>query len=159
MNMERAIAIDLGASSGRIIIIELENGQLSMKTVHRFENRPLHTGDGLRWDLSLLIEEIDRGLAEIDFQDGDSISVDTWGVDYVLVDNDDKIICQPFCYSDHFFICSALSQRLLLQKRPDLGERHCVYLFICHVLFSSLLISNPVIPVILLSISDNVRHS
>ena len=100
MNMERAIAIDLGASSGRIIIIELENGQLSMKTVHRFENRPLHTGDGLRWDLSLLIEEIGRGLAEIDFQDGDSISVDTWGVDYVLVDNDDKIICQPFCYRD-----------------------------------------------------------
>lgn len=100
MSMARAIAIDLGASSGRIITVELANERFSMETVHRFENRPLNTGDGLRWDLSMIADEIDKGLAEIEFREGDSISVDTWGVDYVLVDNAGKIIYQPFCYRD-----------------------------------------------------------
>ena len=100
MSMARAVAIDLGASSGRVIIVTLEDGRLSLETVHRFENRPLATGDGLMWDLSRLTEEIDRGLAQIDFQQSDSISVDTWGVDYVLVDDHDRVISQPFCYRD-----------------------------------------------------------
>ena len=100
MSMARAVAIDLGASSGRVIIVTLEDGRLSLETVHRFENRPLATGDGLMWDLSRLTEEIDRGLAQIDFQQSDSISVDTWGVDYVLVDDHDRVMSQPFCYRD-----------------------------------------------------------
>ena len=98
-NMKKAIAIDLGASSGRVISITLSEGTLSLDVIHRFDNY-LIEGDTLRWNLDRIEKEIGAGLEKISFCAGDSISVDTWGVDYVLLDADGSILDTPFCYRD-----------------------------------------------------------
>ena len=97
--MARAIAIDLGASSGRVMLITLSDGNIELETIHRFSNHIIDM-EGLHWDLPYLRNEIQKGLDMIAFQDGDSISVDTWGVDYVLLDDDGNIVSEPFCYRD-----------------------------------------------------------
>lgn len=98
--MSRAIAIDLGGSSGRVIAITLCDGKLSFESIHRFDNRILSTEEGDKWDIDYLLEGIKEGLGKIEFEKGDSISVDTWGVDYVLLDKDGKRVSDPFCYRD-----------------------------------------------------------
>lgn len=97
------LAIDLGASSGRVIAAELRGDQIQLHDVHRFENSPIPIGRRLHWNLLQLWQEIERGLTLAAEQYPNriaSIGVDTWGVDYVLLDRNEDIVGPAFCYRD-----------------------------------------------------------
>ncbi len=96
------LAIDIGASSGRHIVAERKNGEIVMKEVYRFKNEPVKTDKGLTWDLIHLLNEVVNGLKAA-YDKGltpTSIGIDTWGVDYVLLDKEDNPILPMFCYRD-----------------------------------------------------------
>lgn len=97
------IAVDLGASSGRVIAAELKSDRIQLTDVHRFENSPVHFGNRLHWNLHGLWQQIEHGLSHACKQYGDriaSIGVDTWGVDYVLLDRNQDLVGPGFCYRD-----------------------------------------------------------
>ncbi len=107
MNTEQegiCLAIDLGAESGRVVAGTLEGGALELKVVHRFPNGPVETGSGLRWNFTELYKQILHGLKLAGEQWGDrvvSIGVDTWGVDYGLVDTEGNLLAEPHHYRDN----------------------------------------------------------
>lgn len=96
------LAFDLGAESGRAILGRLDGERLRLTEVHRFPNRPLVSADGLHWDTQSLFEEVKRGLALCCEQYGPpaSIGVDTWGIDFALLDGEGQLLFEPFHYRD-----------------------------------------------------------
>ena len=96
------LAIDLGASSGRHILGRVENGKLITEDVYRFDNGYVEKNGTLCWDTEKLFNEILRGL-EVCKELGkepETVSVDTWGVDYALLDKDNHLIGDVVCYRD-----------------------------------------------------------
>lgn len=97
------LAVDLGAESGRVIAGTLRDDGLRMEEVHRFPNGGVRAGRHLHWDVLRLFAEIKAGLriARKSYGDVfDSIGVDTWGVDFALLDRDGALIGNPVCYRD-----------------------------------------------------------
>ncbi len=99
----KSLAIDLGASSGRVMLGELAEGVLTLEELHRFANTPVELPTGLYWDTLRLFHEIRRGLAiagrERKLQI-DAIGVDTWGVDFALLGEDGALVDNPRHYRD-----------------------------------------------------------
>jgi rhamnulokinase len=95
-------AVDLGASSGRVVLGHVGPGFLSLSEVHRFANQPLSLRDGLHWDAAALFRQIQDGLRSAGRQHDDIISVgiDTWAVDYGLLDAEGRLIANPWHYRD-----------------------------------------------------------
>ncbi len=99
----RFIAIDLGAESGRCIVTLLRDQKVEMHEVHRFETHSVRQGNELHWDISAIYESILSGLMKAGKSFGaafDGIGVDTWGVDYVLLDDEGVILNHPYHYRD-----------------------------------------------------------
>jgi len=96
------LAFDLGAESGRAILGRYDGNRLSLTEVHRFGNGPVRAPDGLHWDAQRLFGEIKRGLALYRQRYGSpaSIGIDTWGVDFALLDRRGVLLGQPFHYRD-----------------------------------------------------------
>lgn len=96
------LAIDIGASSGRHIAAWREDGELKMKEVYRFSNLPDERDGHLVWDLDRLCREVVSGLRACKEQGivPDSVGIDTWAVDYVLLDDQDQPILPLYCYRD-----------------------------------------------------------
>ncbi len=96
------LAIDIGASSGRHIAAWREDGKIVMKEVYRFPNSPDKKDGSLIWDIERLSREVVNGLKACKHAGitPDSIGIDTWGVDYVLLDKDDKPVFPVYCYRD-----------------------------------------------------------
>ena len=97
------LAIDIGAESGRVIAGIWSGRKISLEEVHRFPNGGLLLNDSLRWDVVRLWGEIQEGLALAAKRYGKSIvsvGADTWGVDYVLLNQEEEMLGQPFCYRD-----------------------------------------------------------
>lgn len=96
------LAIDIGASSGRHIAAWRENGALKMKEVYRFSNLPEEQDGHLVWNLERLCREVVSGLIACKEQGlvPDSVGIDTWAVDYVLLDGADAPILPLYCYRD-----------------------------------------------------------
>ncbi|MFN8472590.1 MAG: FGGY-family carbohydrate kinase [Anaerolineae bacterium] len=97
------LAFDLGATSGRAVLGRFDDDRLSLEEVHRFPNGPVCVGDSLFWDILRLWDEMQRGLALAAARAGDSlvsIGVDTWGVDFGLLAEDDTLLGNPYCYRD-----------------------------------------------------------
>lgn len=94
------IAVDIGASSGRLISSHFENGKLELQEIHRFKNQMYVKANHYYWDIDALFEEILSGLAKINFP-YDSIGIDTWAVDYVLIDENGERLSDVFAYRDH----------------------------------------------------------
>ena len=96
-------AVDLGAESGRVIAGELRDDRLSLTEVHRFPNGPVHLAEGLRWDVLRLWSEICSGL-ERAAREADGvirgIAVDSWGVDFALLDRTGALLGNPAHYRD-----------------------------------------------------------
>ena len=90
-------AIDLGASSGRVVCGRLRDGVMALEECHRFANRPVRLPDGLRWNLLHLFTEAVGALRGRSFA---GVGVDTWGVDYALLDAKRRVIGLPFHYRD-----------------------------------------------------------
>ena len=93
-----SLAVDIGAESGRVVSGELVKGKLVMEEVIRFPNTPNRQGDSLRWDIQGLIRNVHEGIASQ--ANVRSVGVDTWGVDYVLLDGDHNLVEQPYHYRD-----------------------------------------------------------
>ena len=95
----RRVAVDLGASSGRVAVGELVDGRLEYQIVHRFENSPTTTANGLVWDIDRLYAEVVQGLM-IAGKSGEvaSVGVDSWAVDYGLISDDGDIMADVYCY-------------------------------------------------------------
>jgi rhamnulokinase len=91
-------AVDLGATSGRVFAGGLGDGRVELRELHRFENRPVRLPDGLRWNLLHLFTEALAGLRAAGPLAG--IGVDTWGVDYALLDERRRVLGLPFHYRD-----------------------------------------------------------
>ncbi len=102
----RFIAIDLGAESGRVIVATLAGGRIGLEVMHRFANGPIMVvdadGESLRWDLPATFRNITDGLGKAfaKYRDIAGIGVDTWGVDYGLLDDADRLVTLPFNYRD-----------------------------------------------------------
>ena len=97
------LAIDIGASGGRHILGYMENDKIRLKEIYRFENRMINDGGNLCWDTEYLFQQIIEGLKicrQID-KIPVSMAIDTWAVDYVLLDRNDKIIGKTYAYRDH----------------------------------------------------------
>jgi rhamnulokinase len=95
-------AVDLGASSGRVMVGRVGPDLLELTEVHRFPNDPVRTPDGLHWDILRLYHEVLGGLREIT-RAGDSpvsVGVDSWGVDYGLLDEAGRLLGEPYHYRD-----------------------------------------------------------
>jgi len=96
------LALDLGAESGRAIIASLDGDQLVLDEVHRFSNGPVRLNDGIHWDVLRLWNEIKSGIAA-GVKRGvklESVGLDTWGVDFALLDKNGALISNPFHYRD-----------------------------------------------------------
>ena len=95
------LAIDIGASSGRHIVGWRENGQLQTKEVYRFPNGVKEEAGHLVWDMEALLREVKQGIraAKAEFPAIESLSIDTWGVDYVLVRENQEIL-PVYAYRD-----------------------------------------------------------
>jgi rhamnulokinase len=94
-------AVDLGAESGRVVLGRLEAGRVELAEVRRFENRPVRLPDGMRWNLMALFAESLRGLCEAaERAPLKGIGVDSWGVDYALLDGSNRVLGLPFHYRD-----------------------------------------------------------
>src|SRR6185436_12809873 len=97
------LAIDLGAESGRAIIGTLDGRQRKLTETHRFSNGPVRLNDGLHWDVLRLWSDIKVGIAKSSSQVGntlDSVGLDTWGVDFALLDQNGALLANPFHHRD-----------------------------------------------------------
>lgn len=97
------LAFDLGAESGRLMLGRLESGHLELTEVHRFPNRMVNISGGLHWAVHALFREMKSGLrlcAEKYTRTPASIGIDTWGVDFGLLDEQDELVDLPFAYRD-----------------------------------------------------------
>ena len=95
-------AIDIGASSGRVVAGIVQDGAITIEVVHRFANG-MRTVDGhLRWNLSGLYAEVLTGLSELAsrYPGVVSIGIDTWAVDYGLLDAEGQLLGEPIAYRD-----------------------------------------------------------
>lgn len=95
-------AVDLGASSGRVVVGHVGPETLRIDEVHRFPNGPVSSPEGLRWDATALrgdiLEGLRRAARSTDRLAG--IAIDSWGVDYGLIGEDGDLVAEPFHYRD-----------------------------------------------------------
>ena len=99
--MKYYLAIDIGASSGRHIVGWMKDGKLRTKEVYRFPNGVRELDGHLVWDIEALVGCVNEGIekAKAEFHDIVSLSIDTWGVDYVLMKGDEEVL-PCFAYRD-----------------------------------------------------------
>lgn len=100
--MKYCLAVDIGASSGRHILGYIDNGILKLEEVYRFENNIKEENGSLIWDIEHLVSEVKEGIKKCG-ETGKipaTVAIDTWGVDYVLLDGDKKEIMPAVSYRD-----------------------------------------------------------
>ncbi|MEI7351649.1 rhamnulokinase, partial [Pectobacterium parmentieri] len=105
MAVKNIVAVDLGASSGRVMLATFHTAtqHLTLKEIHRFNNTLVFQDGHHQWDLAALERDILTGLHQIDAMGlaPDSIGIDSWGVDYVLLDKNGQRVGLPYSYRDH----------------------------------------------------------
>ena len=104
MSMQNiCLACDFGAGSGRVMAGWLEDGKVRLDEVHRFANRQVRLGNTLYWDFPALFQDVKDGLRMAAARYGNrivSIGIDTWGVDFGLIDRQGHLLGLPVCYRD-----------------------------------------------------------
>ncbi|MEX1041880.1 MAG: rhamnulokinase family protein [Pirellulaceae bacterium] len=110
------LAVDLGASSGRVLGGQFDSGKLRLEELHRFDNGPVNMGGHLHWDIPRLWQNVVDGLRGAGHKFSGavtSIGVDTWGVDFALLGRNDELLGNPYHYRDQRtdgIMASALEQ-------------------------------------------------
>lgn len=119
---KRVLAFDFGASSGRAILGTLENGKITLKEIHRFSNDPVTVNGTFYWDVLRLFHEIKQGLLKAKREGGfDSIGIDTWGVDFGLLDKNGILLENPVHYRDKRNFGMADEAAKLISKQEMYG--------------------------------------
>lgn len=99
--MKKVLAFDIGASSGRAILGTFDGSTIQTKEIHRFLNEPVMVSGNMYWDVLRLFHELKQGLIKANLEGGiDSIGIDTWGVDFGLLDNKGYLLENPVHYRD-----------------------------------------------------------
>jgi rhamnulokinase len=99
----QVVAVDLGAESCRISLLQWDGREAALETVHRFRNAPVESGGHLYWDLARICAGVKEGLVLCARKSAgpiDSVGIDGWGVDYVWLDAQSVLLRNPFCYRD-----------------------------------------------------------
>lgn len=98
---KRVLSIDFGATSGRAMLCTFDGNKIEMQELHRFDNSPVAIAGVLYWDILRLFHELKTGIVKAKLSGGfDSIGIDTWGVDFGLLDKDGKLLSNPVHYRD-----------------------------------------------------------
>jgi rhamnulokinase len=103
MARDVALAVDLGASGGRLVAGAFDGRLIELEEIHRFDNGPVAMGGQLIWDLPRLWQEVAEGLRAAGSRHGRavrSVGVDTWGVDFGFLGADGQLLANPVCYRD-----------------------------------------------------------
>jgi rhamnulokinase len=100
--MATLAAVDLGAQSGRVAVGRFDGERLGVTEVHRFANVPVRTRDTLNWDILRVYRDVLDGLRGAAREAGrvDSVAVDSWGVDFALIDSQGRLVQNPVHYRD-----------------------------------------------------------
>ena len=99
--MRNLLAFDLGASNGRAILGQFDGEKITMRELHRFENNYVEMNGVFYWDLPYLYNQLKLGLLafkQADVGQLDCVGIDTWGVDYGLLDRNDQLLSNPRAY-------------------------------------------------------------
>ena len=134
------LAIDLGAESGRAMLGQLDGGRLALSELHRFPNMPVRLPGGLHWDVLRLWAEIKGSLRLAAQQHGHglaSVGLDTWGVDFALLDRDGALIANPHHYRDSR-TDGMLAEALRRMPREQIFERTGIQFIQINTLFQLL---------------------
>ena len=100
-DVKQVLAFDFGASSGRAILGRFDGKRIELEELHRFSNDPVQVGDTLFWDVLRLFYEIKQGLIKAKSKGPiDSLGIDTWGVDFGLIDEKGYLLENPVHYRD-----------------------------------------------------------
>ena len=95
------LAVDLGAESGRVVLGRFDGRRVSLEEIHRFPNLPVRLPDGLHWDVLRILHEIKEGLAKAVLgEEIEGVGVDSWGVDFGLLDRDGALVSNPYHHRD-----------------------------------------------------------
>ncbi|MEG0693032.1 MAG: rhamnulokinase family protein [Oscillospiraceae bacterium] len=101
MSRKKVLAFDFGASSGRAMLGYFDQNQIHMEEIHRFSNDPVNISGTLYWDIARLLFEVKQSIEKAVAKGGfDAIGIDTWGVDFGLIDKKGKLIGNPVHYRD-----------------------------------------------------------
>ncbi len=99
--LKRVLAFDIGASSGRAILGTFQGEAIKTKEIHRFLNEPVIVNGTMYWDVLRLFHELKQGLIKAKLEgEVDSIGIDTWGVDFGLIDKKGYLLENPVHYRD-----------------------------------------------------------
>lgn len=99
--MKKVLSFDFGASSGRAMLAEYDGEKITMEEIHRFSNDTVTVNGTMYWDILRLFFEIKTGITKAVVKGGfDAIGIDTWGVDFGLVDRHGRLISNPVNYRD-----------------------------------------------------------
>lgn len=126
MTTKHYIAIDWGATSGRVMVAHVADGHTDMEEVHRFPNAIQQAEDGhFYWDFTGLMHETMTGLGKAAAlgHHYESIGVDTWGVDVVFFDADGRMLSQPVAYRDPY--TQAIPEEFFTRMSADTLYRKC----------------------------------
>lgn len=99
----KVLAFDFGASSGRALLFTFDGEKITMDEMHRFSNDPVMVSGTYRWDIMRLFFEIKQGILNTinnGHTDFEAIGIDTWGVDFGLLDKNGQLIANPYHYRD-----------------------------------------------------------
>ena len=100
-NKKQVLAFDFGGGSGRAILGRLEDGKIRMEEVHRFSNDPVMLNGTMYWDTLRHLFEIKQGIVKAKQKGGfESIGIDTWGVDFGLIDEHGDLLESAVHYRD-----------------------------------------------------------
>ncbi|MBR5944879.1 MAG: rhamnulokinase, partial [Lachnospiraceae bacterium] len=96
------LAVDIGASSGRHIIATLDGGKIKLKEIYRFENGMVQRNGHLCWNLDSLFSHIKEGMKKCRAEGiiPESVGIDTWGCDFVLLGSEKKVLGDYVAYRD-----------------------------------------------------------
>lgn len=99
--MTKVLVFDFGASSGRAILCSYNADKLfNSVEIHRFKNAPINDNGTLCWDIDEIFKEVSRAMEKAHKYGYDAVSIDTWGVDFALVDSKGDFVQKPVCYRD-----------------------------------------------------------
>ena len=99
--MRNLLAFDLGASNGRAILGQFDGEKITMRELHRFEKNYIEMNGVVYWDLPYLYDQLKKGFLafkQADVGELDCFGIDTWGVDYGLLDKNDQLLSNPRSY-------------------------------------------------------------
>src|SRR5664279_442933 len=99
MATRTSLAVDLGAESGRVFAIHFDGQRLTAEEAYRFPNTPVEIRGTLHWDVMRLWSDVQTGIRKV--PNAASLGLDTWGVDFALLDSAGHLVGNPVHYRDH----------------------------------------------------------